>query len=276
MGLGDSLSKGWTFIKHALAMAKHGRLLVPSMLQVTTILIYYAVWLVVLITKAPQWSDVTWGIVGAVAMFGSLLISYFFCGVTVNMVDVHLRGGEPSLRDGLADARKNLLAIIYLSLVSTIIGTLTSMARDSNSLIGKIVGGIVDAIWTTLTFLLLPTIIIEDAGFGDALRRVRELHSGHKLLVAVGEVGVRAILMLFGFVVSLVLFGAIFFAVTHRSTGAIIVALVFGAVVLTAFQAFSTFVRMAYYTCLYHYAAAVERDGTTAAPPAPLAAALGR
>jgi hypothetical protein len=50
---------------------------------------------------------------------------------------------------------------------------------------------------------------------------------------------------------------------------------VVGGTMLALFAAFSTFLRMAYYTCLYLWAADVERQGNEAPAPLPLAIALG-
>src|SRR5688572_5867704 len=79
--------------------------------------------------------------------------------------------------------------------------------RDNESIIGRIIAGSVEAIWTTMAFLLLPAIIIEDAGFGAAMKRMRALHQGHMLMIGIGEVGVRAVTALIGFIWFLLIFG---------------------------------------------------------------------
>lgn len=253
------------------------KLLLPSLYQVLLTVGYFVAWVAALIVMEPQWSNGMWTAVGAIALFGSFLIFYFFCGVTVNMVDVHIKGGTPSIGEGIRDARKNFVAIVFLALVSTIVDLFAQAARDNDSIVGKIVAGIIEAIWTTLSFLLLPAIIIEDAGFGAAMRRVRELHKGHMLLIGIGEVGVRLVTGLIGFVwillVALVVFGAFS---TFSMQPAIIISFVIGGTMLALYSAFATFVRMAYYTCLYVWAAEVEAEGQSAPAPLPLARALGR
>lgn len=277
MGFFDSLSKGWTFTKEALAMAKHAKLILPSLYQVLFSILYFVVVVVVLIAINPQWSDATWAVVSGIITFGSFLIFYFFCGVTVNMIDVHLKGGTPSFRDGVADAKKNFLAIVYLALISAIIESFARFARNENSLVGRILAGIVEAIWTTLSFLLLPTIIIEDAGFRQAMTRVKELHRGHLLLVGIGDVGVRAITFLIGLVWFALIFALVFASFSAFSaTTALVISFVVGGAMFAVFVAFSTFLRMAYYTCLYLYAAEVEKHGAEAPAPLPLAIALGK
>ncbi|MEO8701708.1 MAG: DUF6159 family protein [Kofleriaceae bacterium] len=278
MAIGDSFSKGWSFIKAAFAMAKENkRLLLPSLYQVLFSIVYFVIWVVILLALHPRWSNATWTVVSAIATFGSFLIFYFFCGITVNMIDVHLKGGTPSIGDGAKDAGKNFLAIVFLAMISTAIEMFARAARNNDSIIGRIIAGIVEAIWTTLSFLLLPAIIIEDAGFGQAMTRVRELHKGNFLLIGIGEVGVRLVTGIIGFVWVLLIIGLVWFSFSaFSSTTALVISFVVGGTMLAVYVAFSNYLRMAYYTCLYLWASDVERQGQQAPAPLPLAIALGR
>jgi len=69
-----------------------------------------------------------------------------------------------------------------------------------------------------------------------------------------------------------VLYGT--FSVFHGTT-ALIVGFTVGGTMFALFAAFSTYLRMAYYTCLYLWAADVENQGQAAPAPLPLAIALG-
>lgn len=277
MGFIESWKKGWSFIKAAFAMARENKkLLAPSIYQVLVSILYWAGWIAAIIAMDPQWSDGTWAVVGAISTFGSFLIFYFFCGMTVNMIDVHLKGGTPSLGDGARDAGKNFVAIVFLALVSTVIELFARAARDNDSIVGKIIAGIIEAIWTTLSFLLLPAIIIEDAGFGAAMKRVRALHKGNLLLIGIGEVGVRGVTALIGFLWFLLMFGGIYaMATLFSGTTAIVMIILVAGSMLSIFAAFATYLRMAYYTCLYLWAVDVEKQGQSAPAPLPLAIALG-
>jgi len=277
MGFFDSLGKGWSFMKASFGMARDNRkLLAPSVYLILLSILYFLGWIGALVVIEPVWSDATWAVVSAIATFGSFLIFYFFCGVTVNMIDVHLKGGVPSVGDGIKDAGKNFVAIMFLSLVSTVVEMFARAARDGDSIVGKIIAGIIESIWTVLAFLLLPAIIIEDASLGDAMRRVRALHKGHLLLIGVGEVGVRLVTNLIGLVWWLLIFGVIYFAFTTFSTQtALIISFGVGGTMFSLFAAFSVYVRMAYYTCLYLWAVDVEAKGLSAPAPLPLAIALG-
>jgi hypothetical protein len=278
MGFIESYKKGWAFMKAAFRMAgENKKLLAPSLWQVLISILYFVGWVAALIAIQPHWSNGVWALVSFIAVFGSFLIFYFFCGITVNMIDVHLKGGKPTIGDGAKDAGKNFVAIMFLAIVSTIIDTFTSMLRSEEGVVGRIVAGIVEAIWTTLSFLLLPAIIIEDAGFGDAMKRVRALHKGHMLLIGIGEVGIRGITGLIGFVWFMLIFGVIYLDVTvFHGTTALVIAFVVGGTMFALFAAFSTYLRMAYYTCLYLWAVDVEKQGAEAPAPLPLAIALGQ
>ena len=150
-------------------------------------------------------------------------------------------------------------------------------ARDNKSIIGQIIASIIQSIWTTMSFLLLPTIIIEDCGFGAAMKRVRAMHKGNLLLIGIGECGVRGVTGIIGFFWFLALFGVIYLSITAlHGVAALVVALVVGGAMLSIYVAFSTYLRMAYYTCLYLWAADVEKAGAQAPAPLPLAIALGQ
>jgi hypothetical protein len=278
MGFFDSLGKGWSFLKAAFRMAgENKRLLAPSLYAVLIQIVYWVAWVMALVAAAPHWSNGTWALICFLAILGSFTIFYFFCGVTVNMIDVHLRGGRPSMIEGIKDSGKNFVAIFFLSVISTIVDMFVSAIRDEDSIVGKIIAGIVEAIWTTLTCLLLPCIIIEDAGFGQAMKRVRALHKGNLMLIGVGEVGVRGITNLIGFLWFALIFVIERYLVYPMFSGwnAFVVGVTVGGTMFSLFVAFSTYLRMAYYTCLYQWAAAVEKEGQNAPAPLPLAIALG-
>lgn len=281
MGFFASLSTGWGFIKEAFRMGFDDRtLLKPSVYLVVTTIIYLAIWIATLIAVDFDFEKSTGMslIVGLSSTFGSFLIFYFFCGMTVNMVDAHLAGNKPSVGEAFRDARQNILAICTLAMVSTIVDLIVQMFRgDGDNILGNIVASIIDTIWTVVTFLVLPAIIIEDISMGDALKRVRSLHKGNMLLIGVGEIGVRAITGLIGFVVFILIGLVVYFSLaTIGGTVGLVMAIGLGGTMLTLFAAFNVYVRMAYYTCLYLWASDVEKKGESAPAPLPLARALRR
>ncbi len=284
MGFFDSLSKGWTFMKEAFAMARADRsLLKPSLYQVLVSIVYWVAWVVALIAADVDMESGSGQLLGAVAVFGSFLIFYFFCGMTVNMVDVYLRGGKPSVSEGFRDARQNFVAICFLALVSTIVELLAKAVRrqgregGAGGAVLAILASIIESVWTVISFLLLPAIIIEDCSLGDALRRVKQISKGNYLLIGIGEIGVRFVTNLIGFAMMLVLFFVLWVSFDAiGGTGGTVLGLVLGGTILSLFAAFATYLRMAYYTCLYLWASDVEKNGPSAQAPLPLARTMNR
>jgi len=156
--------------------------------------------------------------------------------------------------------------------VSTVVGLLTSRARRSGEA-GEVVGGIVDRVWAVLTFLILPAIVLEDLPLTKAANRARDLHARGLLGIAVGEIGVVLLSKVIGFIGALAAAGIgvwLFFA------GAIgpVLAIAAGALVLAVVMAFTSYIRTAYYTCLFLWAVETETAGEQAVVPRPIATAL--
>jgi hypothetical protein len=280
-----SLSRAWVFLRESMAMAFRDKdLIVPSLLAILVNAlavggIVAALWVTglfqVMDTERETGSQkVIITVAGAVATFLSFLTTYFFMGMTVNMVDVHLTGRDATLGKAFADARKNFMAIMWLAVVATAIAMVTSSMRSRNRRgLEDLVADGVDKMWQVATYLMLPIIILEDVPLREASRRAWRLHSRGAIGVVVGEIGVSILTGAIGFIGFLVAAGA---AVgLYMVSPALLPVWIGGAVLLFATViAFTMYVRTAYYTCLYLWAAATETVGAAVPAPAPLVAAM--
>jgi len=297
-GFWDSLSRGWVFIRNAYALAFEKKfLLLPILLGGMVNLAYSAFFLAIAFMSWQAAGKPTgdaldqWGkdhrvlllLLSIMLLFGSLLIGYFFMGMTVSMVDAYLKGREPNVRVAWQDALKNFGAICALAVVGTlvelIVSALRRQRRDSGLAEGAVLGALaaaIEAAWTVLSFLLLPVIMIEDTTLGNALARVRDIHRRNLLPIAVGEVGLRIVNALMGTIFVFLLFGlgAVLFPYGIVGIAFFVVITVVGIAVLNLINAFA---RATYYTCLYLWAVELEHAPvpSRALVPAPLAAALG-
>lgn len=270
-------------MREAFAMARADRtLLKPSVYSVLVGIVYWVAWLAVFLGLEVDFESGGGQALGAIATFGSFLVFYFFMGMTVHLVDVHLAGGTPSLRAAYDDARQNFVAIVFLALISTLVELVAKavrrQGRESGGIAGvviSLVGGIIESLWTMLSFLLLPAIIIEDASLGDSLRRVRSISKGQYLQIGIGEVGIRVVTNLLGLIVVFALAGVLYvsFGVLGGTTGTVL-GIGLGGPLLCLWIAFASYLRMAYYTCLYVWAAKVADEGPQAPAPLPLARAM--
>ena len=122
--------------------------------------------------------------------------------------------------------------------------------------------------------LVVPVIMIEDKPFIKALERAYDLFKGTVLDIIVAELGLlvfnRVVVLLLALVGTALVVGML--AISQALLPVAIAAIV-GLVLLAA--AITSFIRTAYYTCLYLWAAAMAALETERVPaPEPIAKAL--
>ena len=303
-GFFDRFARGFAFIQGAYSLAfEKMSLLVPTVIGLGVSLAFSAAMFGVLfaifsatggmaIVHAGSNVDV-WFRAHRVVLFffggawsiGGYFIGFFFMGMTMSMIDAYLKGREPELGTAFRDAVKNFAGILQLAIVSFLVALVIGMVRGnrrsrgiSGALFDSIRAGIakmIEEAWTVFTFLLLPVIMIEDVNLKSAVLRVRDIHRGNLLQIAVGEIGIALVGRAVGFVVFLMAAGA-GFALFPLGMSGIVTWIVGLVAVLTVLGVLQSFVRAAYYTCLYLWAVEVERAGgrSNVMVPAPLAAAL--
>lgn len=282
-GFFGSVSRGMRFIQGAYQLALDcPRLLLPMALGAAAVLVLVGGLIATVLVLGAAVQPGTGGevpvgglvLAGAFAGIGLVAAgaNMVILGMTVSMVDAYLKGLEPSLGTAWRDVTKNAGAVLAMAVVTAVVNAITS-GRDGRR---GFLGGLVDAAWKVLACLLMPIIMIEDVGFGAALRRAREIHGRGLLQIAVGEVGLRAIAGLSGFAILAVLGLLGVLLVPTAGLPGLIGLGVVATLLLVALGVLNAFARGAYYTCLYLWAVEVERVGepSRALVPAPLATAL--
>ncbi|MGB1276015.1 MAG: DUF6159 family protein [Nannocystaceae bacterium] len=274
----QSLRRGWAFFVASLALLRQqsSLMVIPIMQLFILVGIALVGGLAIFFTiDSGDSGELIASVISVCTLFLMTLVVYAMMGMTVNMVDVAVNGGEPSVKEAWADVRQNFFAIVVVAIISTIVSLLTSWVRDNRKgivgVIGSIIMGIVESIWTVVSFLVLPAIIIEDLGFRDALSRVKELHGNNLMTIAVGEVGVSWVIGLIAFVLVGVTGGMIYVMSAVSALSYVLIPILILSWI--AFLAFANYVRVAYHTCLFIWAAGKERDPNYQAP-GPLGQAL--
>lgn len=205
------------------------------------------------------------------------IITYFFMGMTVNLVNARLHGRDAKLGEAFADASKNAPALISLAVVSTIVSIITGLLRGRRGRdLGDLAADALQRTWTVATYLIVPVIILEDVAFSQSLGRARDLHWRNFVPIAVGEVAVSVVNGILLILLAVATAAAAVSARVNGQQALMIASLVIGGTIFIAAICFTEFVRTAYYTCLYLWAAEREKVGEQARVPAPLAAALAR
>ena len=282
-GFFPSLSRAWAFFKESLAMGKaDSDVFIPSVLAVLANLLVLGVLALILHLTGQlqplleEGGDPT--VVVGLSLAGFIPIAYIICyfltSMTVNMVDAYLRGQDANLKVAWADAIQNFWAILWLAVIATAVKSLKSTMRGKNRRsISNPVAGAVEKAWQVASFLLLPIIIIEDVSFADAAKRATQLHGGSLVQLVVGEVGLTILEKVGIFL--LVFIGILPAVVLYFMTSPLLyLGIGWALVVIILMTALLMYVRTAFYTCLYLWAAAAETVGDTVPAPAPLYRAL--
>lgn len=115
------------------------------------------------------------GLAGYILMFvGYLLGAYvtiFFQAALIHAANERLAGGAPTLRTALSGALDRAGHILPWALLSATVSVVLRAIQERSGLLGRVVMGFVGLAWTLVTFLVLPILVIEGTGVGEALRR---------------------------------------------------------------------------------------------------------
>lgn len=138
-------------------------------------------------------------------------VVYFFSTALVGAALIRLRGGDPTVKDGLHLAVKRLPQILGWSALSATVGLILNMISDSSQKngkgIGQIVSSILGAAWNVVTFLVVPILAAEGLGPIDALKRSWELLKRSWGEQISGTISIGLVFGILGFLGSAILIG---------------------------------------------------------------------
>ena len=107
--------------------------------------------------------------------FAFYLVSYFviiyFNSALISAAMIRLRGGNPTIGDGLRAANKCLPAILGWTLLSAVVGMIIQAIEERVGILGKLVVGFIGLAWAIASYFVIPTIVTENVGPVEALKR---------------------------------------------------------------------------------------------------------
>lgn len=292
----QSISRGFGFLGQAIDMArKDGDLIKPSLYGLVVGALVSAVGAVPIIAVALLGGGTDLGnfvlyVLGAILIFAQYAIAYIFSGMTAYLVYGYLAEGDGRMDKAWEVVRRDWLDILSLAAASTVVklveNALRGRGRRRNPF-GGLLAGLLERVWTTATYFILPIMVIEDLSLFPAARRATDVVRKNLLLVAVTEIGVSGVVGLIGFLlvlVALAIGGGIFFAFSALGqigliAGAGLAVLVAGTLI-ALISAFSSYVTTAYHTCMFLWARDAEKavaageSVQSVRAPAPVAAVL--
>jgi hypothetical protein len=292
----QSISRGFGFLGQAMDMArKDGDLIKPSLYGMVVGAIVSLIGAIPIIAVAVLSGGTDIGnfvlfVLGAILIFAQYAVAYIFSGMTAYLVYGFVAEGDGRMDKAWEVVQRDWLDILSLAAASTVVKLVENALRgrgNRRNLLGGVLAGLLERVWTTATYFILPIMVIEDLSLFPAVKRATEIVKKNLLLVAVTEIGVSGVVGLVGFILVVIAVGigvGIFAAFSALgSTGAIIGA---GAAVLVAgtlialVSAFSSYVTTAYHTCMFLWARDAERaveagqSLQSVRAPAPVAAVL--
>jgi len=141
------------------------------------------------------------------------LVGIYFNTALIGCATMRLEGGDPTFRDGIAIANRNMGKILAWAVVAATVGLILRAAQERAGILGQIILAIIGFAWTMATFFMIPVLIYENEGIFASIKR-----SAHVFKDTWGETfvssfgfglifGLFALLGLIPIVIGFVLFG---------------------------------------------------------------------
>jgi hypothetical protein len=198
---------------------------------------------------------------GFLVMLAYYIVQYtiiFFANTAlVGAAMIRLKGGDPTVRDGIDIAMKNFSSILGYALIAATVGViLRSISERSNNL-GRFVTSLIGTAWNIATYLVAPVLAVEGIGPVEAIKRSTALLKQTWGEQIAGNFGMGAItaLVIFGIILT---GGTAVYGAVALDLGVIPIVLVAGFVLMLL-----VFVGLVSSTLNSIYTAAVYQYATT-------------
>lgn len=107
--------------------------------------------------------------------FCNYLVIILFNSAIVGCAAMRMQGQNPTISDGFRIAAANIHSIIGWALISATVGLILRIIEDKNEKIGHFVASLLGTVWTLMSFLVLPILVIEGIGPFAALKKSTRL-----------------------------------------------------------------------------------------------------
>ncbi len=114
-----------------------------------------------------------------VVLFAFYFINYFvvifFNTAIVACATIRMRGGNPTVGDGLQASGARLFEIAGWALVSASVGMVLRMIEERSKFVGRIVAGLLGMAWGITSYLVIPILVNERKGPMEAFQESARL-----------------------------------------------------------------------------------------------------
>lgn len=176
--MANKLSSSWSLIKSSAKVLNADKeLMVFPILSGISMILLTAVFFVpmLLIGYFGQVANDGLQIADYIILFLFYLIQYlaiFFSNTAlVGAALIRIRGGDPTVRDGLKIAFSRFMPIFLYALIAATVGMILSLIRNRGNSITRTLASIGGFVWNVATFLVVPILAVENVGPIEAIKR---------------------------------------------------------------------------------------------------------
>ena len=189
----SSIERSWKLAQQswALLMKDKELLLFPVLSGVTVLLVMAS--LILPTAALGLWTQARIGfplfIPAFFFYFVSSTIVIFFNAAMVSAVQIRMRGGDPTLMDGLRGAWRRIGSILAYAAIAATVGLILRMLRERGGVMGRIAAFFGGLGWALATYVAVPVLVAEGVGPIDAIQRSARLIRntwGHQVAGHVG------------------------------------------------------------------------------------------
>jgi hypothetical protein len=201
-------------------------------------------------------------ILGYIVGFAFYVVQYFVIilanSALVGAALIRLRGGDPTVGDGIRIAFQHIGVILAYALISATVGQILRAISERGKTLGRIISSVGGMAWNLATYLVVPVLVVEDVGPLEAVKRsANHLKRTWGEQIA-GNFGLGAVFGLAVLLVFLVAIPVFYVAITSESIALIVVAGVFLVLALVILGLIHSTLNGIYVAALYRYAAEGE------------------
>jgi hypothetical protein len=257
---------GWELTKKSWALLRGHRVLFTfPVYGVLASLVIVAVTVLPGIYLLDSNATVPGGIAAiAVGIYIAAFVGYYFSVGLAAAADKTFRGEPATVADGLAVSRQRLGAIAGWALISALLGVAFAALEQIRG-VGLIIGGLLNAAWSLITFLAVPVIALEGTGPIETVKRSAELFRSRWVGQVTGNAAIGGIVALVGLLpgIAITVVGILVWSSNSGgdgvALGAVLVAI--GLVIVAVSMLLIQAMRGVFGVALYRFAADGEAAG---------------
>lgn len=198
--MGGRIRQGWELTKKSWALLRDNKQLFrfPIYAALSALVIVAVAVLPGIYLIAEEKQNVVGGLITAIGIYGASFVGIYFSVGLASTADQIFRGNQATFSDGLKVSNQNLGAIAGWAALSALVGTILSAIQQSGSIGEAIIGSLLAAGWSLISFMAVPVIAFEGLGPFATLKRSASLFKQRWAGQVTGNVAIGGIVFLLG------------------------------------------------------------------------------